>query len=234
MEYKLKKRPDSPTIIHGFPGLGLVSTIVTKFLIDHLDTEIIGNMGSETLTPLAAIHKGSIVFPITIYHNKKYNLVIIQSLTEVANQEWETTQSLIQLTNELKAKETIIIEGMPSQENKVDLYHYSTKSKVIGKTTPLKEGIVGGLTASFILKAKDLPFTCLFAEAHADLPDTEAAAKVVEVLNDYLGLDLDCKPLLKQAQKFEHNLKKVLTKVKEIKDIQTQKKPDRETLDYLG
>ena len=188
MEYKLKKKVKNPVIIHGFPGLGLVSTIVTKFLIDHLETEVIGSMGSENMTPLAAIHEGKNIHPITIYYNKKYNLVIVQSLTEITDKEWEATQSLIQLAKELDAKETIFIEGMPSQQNKVDLYHYSTKSKVVGKTTQLKEGILAGLTASFILKAKDMPFTCLFAEAHADIPDTEAAAKVVTVMNDYLGL----------------------------------------------
>ena len=229
MEYTLKKKPKNPIIIHGFPGLGLVSTIVTKFLIDHLDTEIIGSFESEHIVPLVAIHKSKIIDPITIHYNAKYNLVIIQSLTEVSGQEWETASALVKLQKELDAKEMILIEGMPSQQNKVDIYHYSTKSKVIGKTTPLKEGLISGLTASLMLKSEALPMTCLFAEAHTDLPDTEAAAKVVEVLNDYLGLNLDCKPLLEQAKKFETNLKTVLKQVKEIK---SQKRD--ETLDYLG
>jgi uncharacterized protein len=233
MDVRLKKRPKNPIIIHGFPSIGLVSTISTKFLIDHLDIEVIGSMHSEHIPPLAAIHKSEIVDPITLYYNKKYNLLIVQSLSEIQGQEWETSKALTKLSQTLQAKENIVIEGMPAQENKVDIYHYSTKSKVIGKTTPLKEGVIGGLTATLLLDSDSLPLTCLFAQAHENMPDTEAAAKVIDTLNDYLGLDLDTKPLINQAKKFEHNLKSVLKQAKEIKETKAQK-PDRETIDYLG
>ena len=79
MKFVLTKKPKNPTIVLGFPSMGLVSTIATKFLIDHLDVEEIGHLESESILPLTAIHKSKIVNPITLYYNKKYNLIVVQS-----------------------------------------------------------------------------------------------------------------------------------------------------------
>ena len=61
MHLNLQKRPQKPTIIVGFPGFGLVGTIATKFLLEHLDTEHIGSVESDHLLPLAAIHKSKLI-----------------------------------------------------------------------------------------------------------------------------------------------------------------------------
>ena len=70
MKFVLTKKPKNPTIVLGFPSMGLVSTIATKFLIDHLDVEEIGHIESEHIVPLTAIHKGKVVNPITIAKSK--------------------------------------------------------------------------------------------------------------------------------------------------------------------
>jgi len=232
MDIELKKRPSNPTIIIGFPSIGLVGTIVTKFLIDHLETEVIGCLYSDNITPLVAIHKGKVVDPITIYYNKKYNVIIIQALMDVSGNEMEIAKNIVDLNKQLEAKEVIVIEGMPTQEDKVDVYFYSTKSKVVAKTQPLKEGIVMGVTAAMLLKSEQLPLTTLFVQAHQNMPDSEAGAKVVELLKDYLGLDVDVKPLLENAKKFETNLKSVLKK--SIEQANKANLAQDKDLSYLG
>ena len=74
----------------------------------------------------------------------------------------------------------------------------------------LEEGIIMGVTASLLSKMPETTF--VFAEAYADLPDSRAAAKVIEVLDQYLGLRVDYKPLLKKAQSFEGKIKDILLK----------------------
>src|SRR3989338_6879747 len=210
MKLILTKKPKSPIIIQGFPSLGLVSTITTKFLLDHLDTEQIGHVESEKILPLTAIHNSQVVYPITIYYNKKYNLVIVQSLTEVTGHEWKLAQTMLELGKTLTAKEIVVIESMPTHEQKINLFYYSNKSKL--KLKPISEGIVMGTTAALLLTAKQFPVTCIFAEAHSQLPDSESAAKVVEFLDSYLKLKIDFKPLLEAAKKFEDNLKQFIEK----------------------
>ena len=205
MKLILTKKPKNPTMIYGFPSIGLVSTLTTKFLLEHLDTEEIGHIESKYLMPLTAIHKSKVVNPITIYYNKKHNLLILQALTEISGHEWDLAETFVELGKSLSAKEIIVIESMPTHEKDINIYYYSTKNKL--KLKELSEGIVMGTTAALLLKSKTIPVTCVFSEAHAEFPDSEAAVKVVDALNNYLGLKIDCKPLLEKAKKFEDKLK---------------------------
>ena len=231
MKFILNKKPKRPVIIQGFPSIGLVSIITTKFLIDHLDVEEIGHIESEHIVPLTAIHKSKVVNPITIYYNKKYNLVIVQSLTEIAGSEWELAATMLDLAAAMDAKEIVVVEGMPSHaQNEINLYYFSNAGKM--KNKQMSEGIIMGTTAALLLKAKDFPVTCIFAEAHSQLPDSEAAAKVVKALDDYLKLNLDFKPLLEAAKQFENNLKQFIEKRKEI--IDNSSKSEKRELDYFG
>jgi predicted ATP-grasp superfamily ATP-dependent carboligase len=233
MKLILEKKPKKPTMIHGSPNFGLVSTITIKFLLDHLDTEEIGSIESEHLTPLTAIHKGKLVKPISLFYNSKYNLLLVQSLSEAAGFEWELAETLVDLAKTVDAKEVITLESTPGHEEKTSLFYYSQKNKVKG-IEPIKESLIMGTTAAFLLKGKELNSTCIFAEAHSQLPDSEAAAKVIETLNSHLGLQVDTKPLLEQARKFELSLRNYMQKMK--KPVM-QKMPDddkKETTNYFG
>ena len=72
MKVVLKKKPKNPIIIDGFPGFGLVGTIATEFLLDHLKTEKIGKIWISELPAMVAIHEGKVVEPIGIFYSKKY------------------------------------------------------------------------------------------------------------------------------------------------------------------
>lgn len=242
MKFSLTKKPKTPTVILGFPGVGLVGAIAIKFLIDHLDVEEIGNVESDHLTPLTAIHKSRIVNPITFFYNKKYNLLIVQTLTEVTGHEWELASTLSELAKTLKAKEMILLESMPpsqpQQEGEIPsldgdlaVYYISNKKKL--KLEEMKEGIVMGTTAAMLLKAKEIPFTCLFAEAHSQLPDSESAAKVIEALDNHLKINIDYKPLLEAAKKFEANLRHYMEEAKKAKAPKEMPKETRD-VDYFG
>ena len=80
-----------------------------------------------------------------------------------------------------------------------------------------------------MLNLEKAPLSCIFAEAHTQLPDSKAAAKIIEVLDKYLGLKVDYKPLLKQAEQFEEKLKGMLSKGKEAMDMQ-----DKKQMSYVG
>src|SRR3989344_8813224 len=115
MKYILKEKPKNVTIVQGLPSIGLVSTITIKYLLDHLDVKELGHIESEHIVPLTAIHKSKIVNPITLYYNKKYNLIIVQSLTEVTGHEWNLADVLMELAKSVAAKEIIVVEGIPSR-----------------------------------------------------------------------------------------------------------------------
>src|SRR3989344_1359271 len=221
MKAILYKKPKGVTIVQGFPGMGLVSNITTKFLIDHMDFEQIGHIESGRIPPLTAIHKGRILHPITVFYNDKKKLVLVQSIAEVVNMEWALAETLTKLAKDLQAKEIIMIEGMPSQQKGTKVYTYSTKKPKNKKFAELNEGVIMGLTAALLLKSDPkIPITCFFAEAHQNLPDSHAAAQVVNALNAHLGLTVNYKPLLKAAQAFEEKVKAYTAKMQALQQLQ--------------
>ncbi len=227
MEIKLFKKPKNPTIIEGFPGFGLVGTITTEFLIDHLDVELIGKIVMDESPAVVAIHDDHVVEPLGIFYNKKYNLVIIHAVTASTGIEWKLSDIIQKLAKDLGAKEIISLEGVGSPATKPDaerLFYFSkdasTKKKLskIG-LSPLKEGIIMGVTGALLLNVEKPPLSCIFAETHTDLPDSKAAARVIKALDQYLGLKVDAAPLLEQAVKFEEKLKGLLKKGEEAKEM---------------
>lgn len=235
MEIILNKKPKRPTIITGFPGFGLVGTITTEYLIDHLDAKLIGEIKIEENPPMIAIHKGEIVEPLGIFYNSKYNIIILHALTAVNGMEWKLANAIVQLNKLVNAKEIISLEGVGSQEIDSDKepssYYFSKCSaKRLEKTgiSPLSEGIVMGVTGALLLNKK-CNVSAIFAETHSALPDSRAAAKVIEVLDKYLGLKVNYAPLLKKAEGFEAKLKDLLQKGQTAHKVKQEKE-----LSYLG
>ncbi len=234
MELVLNKKPKNPIIIEGFPGFGFVGAIATQFLIEHLDAKPIGFIYSNEITPLVTVHKNNLMQPLSIYYDSKSNIVIVHALTPVNGLEWKIANIVEKLFKDLKAKELICLEGVNAltENNESKAYFQSTvassqkKLEKLGLKS-LGEGVILGVTGAVLLKR--LPVSCIFAEAQMGLPDSKAAAKVIQVLDSYLGLKVDYKPLLKRAQEMEDKIKGIMSKTKEVQDIKAKKE-----LDYFG
>ncbi len=236
MKIEFTKKPKNVTIIEGFPGIGLIGTIVTEFLIDHLDAEKIGTIWFDDLAPILAIHDGKVLDPLAVYYSKKYNLVIFHALTQVAGMEWKIADALNKVAKELSAKEIISVEGVGAvgkEGGEGGVFIYSDKNLKSWEkagASEMSEGIVMGVTAALLSKVKGVKLSCLFAETHSALPDSRASAKVIEMLDAYLNLKVDYKPLLKKAEEFEGKLKGLMSQTKKSSALREKKR----TMDYLG
>ena len=238
MEIRLKKKPKNPTIIEGFPGFGLVGTIASEFLIEHLKTEQIGKIVFNEMPAMVAIHENKVVEPLGIFYNKKYNIVMLHAITASSGFEWEIAETIAKLAQDLDAKEIISLEGVGSGEGAElttsKVFYYTDKAEKKKKfesigLEPLKEGIIVGVTGALLLRSEKVPVSCVFAETQSNLPDSKAAAKVIENLDKYLSLKVDYKPLLEQAEKFEGKLKNILTQSQKVQEISEKKR-----MSYVG
>jgi len=233
MQVELNFKPKNPVVIEGFPGFGLVGTIATEFLIEHLKAKSIGRIWSDKLLPLVAIHDSKLIQPLEIFYAEKENIVILHALSNINGLEWKIGDALVELAKQLDVKEIISIEGVNSTAGTSNTFYYTTSKKAaafdkIG-LKPLKEGIVMGVTGALMLKAEDVPLSCIFVETQSKLPDSRAAAKIIEALDKYLGLNIDYKPLIKAAEQFEGKVKGILQKGKSA----VSEKQSKE-LNYLG
>ena len=235
-QLELKKRPMNPIIIEGFPGFGLVGTITTEFLIDHLKTEPIGRILLDDIQAMVAIHDNKLVEPIGLFYDEDFNIIIVHSINSVPGTEWKIADHIKQIAQELSAREIICIEGVGSQTetDQSRVFYFANnpeKEKLLKsqKIEPLQEGIIMGVTSAVLLKVDNIPVTSIFAETHSNMPDSKAAANVIGVLDKYLGLNVDPKPLLDTAQKFEDKVKGILSS-----GSRAARMKDEKMLSYLG
>jgi uncharacterized protein len=234
VEIRVSKKPKGCTILEGFPGFGLVGTIATEFLINHLQCEEIGQVIVDGLAPMVAIHTQRLVKPISLYYSKDYNLLIVHAITPGEGQEWALGKAVMQLAEDLQAKQVISIEGVLSQaEPSENVFFYTSEKAIEAKLMKagciqLKEGIIVGVTAT-LLALDAVTFVSLFAEVHSQYPDARAAASVIKALDTYLGLEVDPKPLMKQAELFEAKLKALMEKGAETTTAAQQKQ-----ISYVG
>lgn len=236
VQVTLTKKPEKPVIISGFPGFGMVGTIATEFLIEHLKTEKIGRIVFSNMPALVAIHEGKLIEPFGIFYNKKYNIVIIHSLSGSPGTEWKLAEGIVKIMDELEATEIISLEGVGSSEEpeEAKAFYFTTNEEKDAvfkkiKIDRLEEGIIMGVTSALLLKLDKPVVSCIFAETHTNLPDSKAAAKIIETLDKYLGLEIDYGPLLEMATKFEEKLKNILSQTKMAEDQR-----DKKTMSYVG
>lgn len=222
---KIKK---GATIIEGSPGFGLVGTIATEYLIDHLKAKQVGNLWSDKVPAIIAVHEGEIIEPFAIFYDEKNNIVILRSIATVEGLEWELADSALKLFKDIDANELICIEGIGGLEKVGEprAYHLSANERQKRKldaigVKQLNEGIIVGSAASLLSKVKEAVF--IFAESYSELPDSRAAAKIVEVLDHYLGLKVDYKPLIEKADKFERKVKELLFKSTMVRKTREKK-----------
>ena len=235
-KFKLDKKPKNPIIIEGFPGFGLVGTITTEYLLEHLETERIGRILFKEAPAMVAIHDNKLVEPFGIFYNKKHNLVIIHAINSGQGLEWKIADEIVDLAKELDAKEIISIEGVgtakPSGKSRTFFFaNNKQKQKQFEKMgiQSLGEGIIMGVTSALLLKVEKFPMSCVFAEATTKMPDSKAAAKVIEVLDQYLNIDVDTAPLLETAKKFEEKLKGLVESTNKASKVRDAKK-----MSYFG
>ena len=237
MKIILDKRPDKPVVVEGFPGFGLIGTIATDFLIGHLKAEQIGRFEYDELPAMLAIHQGKLVHPMGVFYSKEHNIVLLHTILNTAGFEWKAANAILDMCKALDATEIISIEGVagPTAETeKCKCYFFTQKEEKAKELsglgiTPLHESIIIGVTSALMLKF-DIPVTCMFVHTFSQLPDSKAAAAIIEALDKYLSLRVDTEPLMRQAEAFEKKLKKIQEQTEFAAKEQELKRPPS----YLG
>ncbi len=217
------------TLIEGFPDLGLAGTIGSRFLVEKLKFEQIGYIDSKLFLPIIRIQNGVPMHPVRIYANKKHKVVIVLAEQIIANNiAGYVAKALVEWIKKKGIKRVISTSGV-SIPNGKSVYAFASddKSKKAIKENNLElisNGITSGVTALLMLYLKDnkIEAFCLLGNAK-NKADYNAAAEIVKAFCTLLGINLDVKPLLKEAKKIEGAL------MEHLKNLETQNKKETKT-----
>ncbi len=217
---------ENGTIIEGFPGVGLVSSIVATHLIDLLNLDQICALESEKFPPTSMIYAKKPKFPARIYASSEYKLgVFLAEFTPLKDMHRPIAKTLMQWCKEQKCRRIIAIEGLPlSPECLQDIDNTKIQSRVkgIGSTDKMRKllsevnieqletGMIYGVAGILLNEGRwnNFDVITLLADACPDIPDAYAAAKLLEAINLLLPkIKIELEPLYEQAKKYEEQIK---------------------------
>jgi uncharacterized protein len=226
---------NKPLVIVGFPGPGLIGTIVAHHLIQIMNMELIGSVRSPFVPAISPFYSGVLRAPIRIYASKDGTVVTVISEVAVPTislpyfaytiSEWAENNG---------ATELICVDGLAA-ENKE-----RKKAVVYGAAEPdaLKElmehdiarlpaGFIAGLPGAIMNEClmRELNGICLLVEAIEDVPDPEAAAEVIKSLSRVRGVSADVKPLLDEAKNMKKELRELAVHTGKVKEQERRNSP---------
>ena len=218
-----------PVLIDGFPGVGLVGTIVANFLINTLKLEQIAVIDSYKFPSISIVKDGEPHNPMRLYSGEQICndgscnqvVVCVSEFTPPAEITKDLVNTLMDWAVGNGCKKIISAEGFTSgakadgERNEV----YGVSSTIgsrkwieDAKVKPFTYGTVGGITGALLNEGKirKVNVLGLLAEVSEDSPNARAAANVIKAIDELLlAIELDPEPLLKEAQILEQEVKRV-------------------------
>jgi len=241
----VEKRPidiSGYTLIEGFPGMGLVGTIATKYLSEKLDCREAGFIISETFLPIIRVHNGIPIHPSRIYVSDKHKIVLLVS-EQVVPQSYtdRMSKAIADWIQKKKIKRVISLSGiraMPQNEGKATVYgiasdEASKKMLLQYNVEIIKEGITSGITALMMLEFKDRALEAFSLLGNVQIAaDYKASAALIEKLNEMFSFNIDTAPLKKEARETEKALVEHLKQLREVSSETKKLEPDMSTPMY--
>ncbi len=242
--YEYKKRDISNAlVVTGFPTIGVVGTIASRFIINALSLETIGAFFSDYFHPVTVISKGVPLPPVRIYAGDKkcgpngkceQIIVITSEFMPTPAMVRPLANKIINWCKEKNCELIVSIEGFNMGEEEVPLYGITStkKAKNFLKTYDIElmdEGMVSGVSGVLLYEGaqKGFDVICLLAGTHMEYPDAKAAAKILEVVNKMLPeIEIDPEPLYKEAEVIEQQLKKFLKEAQPQKQMMPEPRGD--------
>ncbi len=210
-----------PTIVLGFPGVGLVGSIVATYLTKDNSFELVGYVMGDEFAPLAAIHNYTPLPPVRIYYSKKHNMMLFLSEIVIPlSSASEMAEKILELCDKVKATNVLVLGGLTRKTAKSEsIYVVGTDKKKLqeivkkGSAKTIKEGATSGV-AGYILglaSMRSLNTLALLVEANPDFADPSAALKLLKCFSSITNIDVDSSELEKEAKKMEKMEKKTLS-----------------------
>ncbi len=230
---------ESPTLVEGLPGAGLVGKIAVDHLVDELDMTYYGALHCKGL-PRVAVYEGDSSMlrpPVRLYADDETELVALQSDVPVSPKQASEFASCVTGWLDTNGVFPLYLSGLAEDpEGSPELYGVSTGSAEhrldeAGIVPPRGSGMVSGPTGALLHRAieTDLGAVGLIVQTDPRFPDPEAARTVLEHgVKPIADIEVETDRLIEQADEIQQARKQLAERLQEM-DVEesTQAQPIR-------
>lgn len=243
---------NTPVLIEGLPGLGLVGKIATRYLIKQLKAERFAYLYSPHFPYFVLVDKkgGVRLLRGTFYFwkNKKGRNDLMfftgDSQAQTIEGQYEISDRILDFAKKHNVKMVVTIGGYRMEaKEKPKVIAAATNPELLNKAlqakavvSPMGSPVVG--TAGLILglaRFRKIDALCLLGETRGYLPDPKAAKSILEVLQALLDFDVDLTGLDEEIAKAEKMVTR-LQKIEEKRALQAEeiRKEEDKKITYIS
>ena len=211
---------ESPTLIEGLPGLGLVASIAVDQITKQLELELHGTIVSEDFPPVTSFHDGRVRDTVRVYAGEDPAVMTLQSDVPIPPSAVGSLSECV--LNDLADEfdRAVFLAGAPaeSEEQIGEVIGVATADEfeeaITGAGITLAEGtgMIGGVTGALVNDCyhADIPAAVLIVRSNPYIPDPGAARDVIEeALEPLVKFDIDTRELLEQAEEIQQQKQQI-------------------------
>ncbi|RNJ75232.1 MAG: proteasome assembly chaperone family protein [Nitrosopumilus sp. B06] len=197
--FEIKKtKLNSPVILAGFVGAGLVGPVAINHIISKLEMEEIAVMRSKYLPPSTVFMRGRLRHPFRFYANSEGTIcAIICEITLKMEGLYYLVSSILDWAAQNGSKEIVILDGVASSSH--DGKAYCAAEEDLVRTmqdrdiSMIPQGFITGIPGGILNECltREIRGLTLLAHANKEAPDSAAAATLIEALNRFYEMDID-------------------------------------------
>jgi len=229
---------DSPWLVEGLPGAGLVGKIAADHLVEQFDMEFLAGIHCSGLPEVAVYQAEDSTLrpPVRIYVDEERDLLVLQSDVPVSPTSASEFAGCI--TNFLVEEDAtpIYISGLNEERDGVpEVYGVGTGAGTdlvadAGIVPPRQGGLVSGPTGALLAAAEDREVDAvgLVAQTEAQFPDPEAARAVLRGgVTELTGIEVETESLVEHAEEIRKAREQLAERLKDAGDESSQAQPIR-------
>ena len=227
---------ESPVLVEGLPGVGLVGKIAADHLVRACDMDHYASCHCEGLPKVAVYQEDdpTVRSPVRIYADEQRDLLVLQSDVPVSPERATAFSTCV--TGWLVEEDVtpIYLSGLPAEKDGVpEMYGISTGD---GDTLlaeqeiaqPSESGLVSGPTGALLSDARqaDLDSLGLIVQANKQFPDPEAArVLIVEGIEPIADIEVGTDTLVEQAEEISQARENLAKQMQQAEDESSQAQP---------
>jgi uncharacterized protein len=222
---------ESPTLIEGLPGLGMVASIAVDQITTQLDLDYHGNIRSDALPPLAAFNEGRIRDAVRVYAGPDPSVMTLQSDVPIPPNAIRSLSECIHRDLAEEFDRAIFLAGAQAEsEDRIgEVAGVATSDEMesalvdAGIALAEESGAIGGVTGGLVADCyhNDVPAAVLIVRCDPRLPDPTAAQTVIEdALEPLVEFDIDTSELEEQAEKIQKQKRRIARQLQQMQQQQ--------------
>jgi len=227
---------ETPTLVEGLPGVGLVGKIATDHLVESLDMTYYASCHCEGL-PRVAVYEGgdsTVRPPVRIYADERRDLLALQSDVPVSPSRAASFAACVVGWFTDNRVTPVCLSGLPEEKDGVpEMYGVATGGAggLLADRdidAPPSDGMISGPTGALLAEMGEqgVDGLGLVVQANAKFPDPEAARVLLtRGIEPLAGIEVETDRLVEQAERIADAREKLAKQMQEADEESSQAQP---------